>query len=115
VYSYQAGSPAELHDNSEPRPLLVLWNKVYEVHLDQSRQLARVLQQKFAALPGLTTDEPQEAPVRGLRSVDAPAVAIEIGTLTPEADAGTLTDPSFQQQIANVAAAALDTWRGGTL
>jgi N-acetylmuramoyl-L-alanine amidase len=92
---------------------LIPWAQAYRVHLDQSRQLAQALQQKFALLPGVAAGKPNEAPVRGLRSVDAPAVAIEVGTLTPDVDSGALTNPNFQQQIANAVAAALEAWRGG--
>jgi N-acetylmuramoyl-L-alanine amidase len=114
VYSYRAPSSPTSTDSQQPRQLLIPWTQVYRVHLDQSRQLAQVLQQKFALLPGVAADKPNEAPVRGLRSVDAPAVAIEVGTLTPDLDSGALTNPNFQQQIANAVAAALDSWREGT-
>ena len=40
------------------------------------------------------------APVRTLRSVSAPAVAIELGRLAPDADAAALADPALQQQVA---------------
>jgi N-acetylmuramoyl-L-alanine amidase len=61
----------------------------------------------------MTADKPAEAPARALRSVDAPAVAIEIGSLTPDLESGALTDPNFQQQVANAIAAGLEAWRGG--
>lgn len=113
VYSYRAPSPPTSTDSEQPRQLLIPWTQVYRLHLDQSRRLAQVLQEKFALLPGVATDKPNEAPVRSLRSVDAPAVAVEVGTLTPDVDSGALTDPNFQQQIANAVAAALEAWRGG--
>jgi N-acetylmuramoyl-L-alanine amidase len=114
VYSYQAPSPPTSADSQQPRQLLIPWTQVYRVHLEQSRQLAQALQEKFALLSQVATDKPHEAPVRGLRSIDAPAVAIEVGTLTPDVDSGALTDSNFQQQIANAVAAALEAWRGGT-
>ena len=113
VYSYRAPSSATSTDSEQPRQLLIPWAQAYRVHLDQSRQLALALQRKFALLPGVAAGKPNEAPVRGLRSVDAPAVAIEVGTLTPDVDSGALTNPNFQQQIANAVAAALEAWRGG--
>jgi N-acetylmuramoyl-L-alanine amidase len=113
VYSYQAPSPPAPTASDEPRQLLIPWTKIYRVHLDQSRQLAQALQLKFAQIPGVTADKPNEAPVRALRSVDAPAVAIEIGSLTPDLESGALTDANFQQQVANAIAAGLEAWRGG--
>jgi N-acetylmuramoyl-L-alanine amidase len=113
VYSYQAPSPPTLTDSEQPRQFLIPWTQVYGVHLAQSRQLAQALQEKFALLSGVTTDKPNEAPVRALRSVDAPAVAIEVGSLMPDLDSGALTDPDFQQRIASAVAAALEAWRGG--
>lgn len=114
VYSYQASLPPGPGDNPEPPPLLVPWTKVYRTHLDQSRQLAQALQQKLAQIPGVTADQPGEAPARALRSVNAPAVAIEIGSLTPDADSGVLTDSNFQQQLASAIAAGLEAWQGGS-
>jgi N-acetylmuramoyl-L-alanine amidase len=114
VYSYRAPSPPTWTDSEQPRQFLIPWTQVYGVHLDQSRQLAQALQEKFALLSGVTTDKPNEAPVRVLRSVDAPAVAIEVGSLTPDLDSGALTDPNFQQRIASAVAATLEAWRGGT-
>jgi N-acetylmuramoyl-L-alanine amidase len=114
VYSYQASLPPGPGDNPEPPPLLVPWTKVYRTHLDQSRQLAQALQQKLAQIPGVTADQPGGAPARALRSVNAPAVAIEIGSLTPDADSGVLTDSNFQQQIASAIAAGLQAWQGGS-
>lgn len=113
VYSYQAPSPPAPTASDEPRQLLIPWTKLYRVHLDQSRQLAQALQLKFAQIPGVTADKPAEAPVRALRSVDAPAVAIEIGSLTPDLESSALTDPNFQQQVANAVAAGLEAWRAG--
>ena len=63
------------------------------------------------ALPIL--DTPTAAPVRTLRSVNAPAVAIEIGSLTPDNDAGPLTDPAFQLQISAAVARVLTALQGG--
>jgi N-acetylmuramoyl-L-alanine amidase len=83
--------------------------------LDQSRQLAQALQQQFTEIAGVTADTPMAAPVRTLRSVNAPAVAIEVGSLSPDTDASPLTDPTFQLRLSAVVAdvlAALQTGGG---
>jgi N-acetylmuramoyl-L-alanine amidase len=81
--------------------------------LDQSRQLAQALEQQFAQIAGVTADKPTAAPVRTLRSVNAPAVAIEIGSLTPDIDAGPLTDSAFQQLLSAAVAKVLAALQAG--
>jgi N-acetylmuramoyl-L-alanine amidase len=95
--------------------LFVSWVKVQQAHLEQSRLLAQALQQQFAQLPGATADPPEEAPVRALRSVNAAAVAIEVGRLAPDADVGPLSSADFQQQVAAAITQALVAFpRGGS-
>jgi N-acetylmuramoyl-L-alanine amidase len=113
VYTYQPPSPPLPSPGGEARSSFVPWNQVQEAHLDQSRQLAQALEQQFAQIAGLTADTPAAAPVRTLRSVNAPAVAIEIGSLTPDNDAGPLTDPAFQLQISAAVARVLTALQGG--
>jgi len=110
VFSYR-GTPPE---QPESRPLLTPWNQIQQAHLVRSRQLAHALEERFAQIPGLTADRAAEAPVRALRSIDAPAVAIEIGSLNADQDSGPLTNPSFQQQLATAIAAGLEAFRGGS-
>lgn len=114
VYSYHAPTPFLAPESEGPKPLLVPWPMVFQTHLEQSRQLSLALQQKFGQISGVTADPPAEAPVRVLRSINAPAVAIEVGSLTEDADSGPLTNPGFQQQIAGAVAAGLEAFRGGT-
>jgi N-acetylmuramoyl-L-alanine amidase len=113
VYIYQPPGPPLASPGSEASRMFVPWNQVQEAHLDQSRQLAQALQQQFAEIAGVTADTPTAAPVRTLRSVNAPAVAIEIGNLSPDNDASTLTDPSFQLALSAVVAEVLAALQGG--
>jgi len=107
VYTYQSPGLPLPSPGGEAKPVFVLWNHVQEAHLDQSRQLAQALQQGFTVLVGVKADVPTPAPVRTLRSVNAPAVAIEIGTLSPDDDAGPLTDTAFQLHFSSVVAEVL--------
>jgi N-acetylmuramoyl-L-alanine amidase len=86
---------------------------VQEHRLQQSLQLAQALQKQFAALNGVEVEPPATAPVRTLRNVNAPAVAIELGRLAPDADATALTDPAFQQQFAGAVVQALASLEKG--
>jgi N-acetylmuramoyl-L-alanine amidase len=107
VYTYKPLSPPLLSPGGETGSSFVPWNQVQEACLDQSRQLAQALAQQFALIAGVTADAPTAAPVRTLRSANAPAVAIEIGSLTPDRDAALLTDPGFQQLLSAAVAKAL--------
>ena len=113
VYTFQPASQEMAPLAGEARSIFVPWSHVQEAHLDSSRQLARTLQQDFAVIAGVTADPPTSAPVRTLRNVNAPAVAIEIGSLSPENDATALADTAFQTQLASVLAEALSALAGG--
>ncbi len=108
VFAYEPSSRSEGAANPEPRALFIPWMNAQVSHLERSWQVAQALQQNFAKISGITTDKSWRAPVRTLRSVDAPAVAVEIGSLSPEIEAGPLTSPEFQQQIAGVIAQTLE-------
>jgi N-acetylmuramoyl-L-alanine amidase len=110
VFSYRC-APLDLE---RPLPLLIPWNEVHRSHTGRSRELAQLVQSRFAQIPGLTTALPDEVPVRSLRSIDAPAVAIEVGTLRADQDGAALTQVGFQQQIAAAVAAGLEAFRAGT-
>ena len=112
VYTYQPPGLQIPSSGHEARPTFVPWNQVQEAYVEQSRQLAETLQKEFAILAGVTADLPTPSPVRTLRSVNAPAVAIEIGTLSPDEDAGPLIDPAFQLHFSSVIAEALAALQG---
>jgi N-acetylmuramoyl-L-alanine amidase len=111
VYTYQA--PSEPAAAASPGALLVPWDEAQQAHLGQSRNLAGLLIQQLAKVQSLATRNPDEAPVRQLRSIDAPAVAIELGTLAPRQDAGPLTSGAFDDQVASAVARALAAFTPG--
>jgi len=99
VYTYRFPAPPALLPVETRSPAFVPWDEVQRSHLDRSRELAQALETQFATLPGVATSPPQEAPVLVLRGVDAPAVAVEVGSLSPDVDAGLLSDPGFQERL----------------
>jgi len=104
VYTYQAPSaPASL----APSSLFVPWDEAQEPRLARSRELAGLLAQQIGHIQGLGTRNPDEAPVRQLRSIDAPAVAVELGTLAPNQDAAALMSAGLQTQVADAVAQAI--------
>lgn len=105
-------SPSAAH--GEVYPTFAPWKWAQQAHLERSRRLAGLLQQHFAQIPGLGANNPDEAPVRQLRSVDAPAVAIEIGTLSAAADATSLTDSTLQERISEAVVQALAAFHEGS-
>ncbi len=105
LYVYPFESPATLSAPEEKvLPLFVPWAAAQQPHLEQSRVLAQAIRAQLAQVAGLTVADVEDAPVRQLRSVAAPAVAIELGTLRPASDAGVLTQPDFQQKLAEAIA-----------
>jgi N-acetylmuramoyl-L-alanine amidase len=114
VYTYAFPAPPALVPSEPTRLAFAPWDEVQRAHLERSRQLASALEEQFAKLSGITAPPPAEAPVHVLRSVDAPAVAIELGNLSPDLDAGILTDVNFQQQISEAIARAIEAFGGGT-
>jgi N-acetylmuramoyl-L-alanine amidase len=81
--------------------------------LSLSQRLAQVAQAELAKIPGLTVGPPATAPIRVLRSVNAPAVAVEVGSLAGDVDSSALTSLSFQEEFANAIVRAIDTFQGG--
>jgi N-acetylmuramoyl-L-alanine amidase len=113
IYTYQSPGLPNPSTEGGAKPFFVAWDRVQENYIDQSRQLALTIQRDLAALAGVTSDPPTGAPERTLRSVNASAVAIEIGSLSPEVDAGPLTDPAFQLHLSSIVAEALSALQGG--
>lgn len=107
LFTFQPPTAPEPAAAGTQAPAFVSWGHVQEARLEPSRQLALALQQQFALINGVEVDLPARAPVRILRSVNAPAVAIELGRLAPDQDAGALTNPAFQQEVAGAVVEAL--------
>jgi N-acetylmuramoyl-L-alanine amidase len=113
IYTYQSPDQPSTFPEDETRLIFVPWKDVQQAYLTQSRQLSEDLAQQIGQIAGVTTDAPTAVPVRTLRSVNAPAVAIELGSLTPDENAGALTDTGLQQQIADAVAQVLAGSKAG--
>jgi N-acetylmuramoyl-L-alanine amidase len=80
VYSLQ---PMALSQGSAaPRAGLLPWDRAQLRFLDQSKRLAELIQIQMAQRFRGSSETPFEAPVRQLRTVAAPAVAIEISSVS---------------------------------
>jgi N-acetylmuramoyl-L-alanine amidase len=113
IYTYQSPGLASPSPEGGANPFFVAWDRIQENHLEQSGKLAQTIERDLAVLAGVTVDPPTAAPERTLRSVNAPAVAIEIGSLSPDVDAGPLTDAAFQLHLSSIVAEALSALQAG--
>jgi N-acetylmuramoyl-L-alanine amidase len=113
VYSYAPSSPADPDTASSGSPLFVPWDLVQLGYSSQSLRLAEDLQQELASTTHDASPKPFQLPIRVLRSVAAPAAAIEVGSLSPDTDPAPLTNPTFQNQIAAAVVLALAAFRAG--
>jgi N-acetylmuramoyl-L-alanine amidase len=113
VYSYRPSSPLAMAPGSDTNSLFVNWNKVQLRYMDQSNRLAHTLQQDLQRTTRVASTPPMEVPVRVLQSIAAPAVAIEVGSLTPSIDSSALTNQSFQQEIGTAVVEAVASLQGG--
>ncbi|MGH9403906.1 MAG: N-acetylmuramoyl-L-alanine amidase [Terriglobia bacterium] len=114
VYTYQPSSPSLPTSSTPPPPSqFVRWDEAQQPSDARSQRLAADLARRLAAIQGATVPPPVAAPVRQLRSVAAPAAAIELGTLAPADSAGVIAQPVFQQQVAAAVVAALQEFASG--
>jgi N-acetylmuramoyl-L-alanine amidase len=113
VYSYRPSSPLAMTPGAGTQPLFVNWDKVQLRYLDRSNRFAQDLQKDLAGTTNVASTPPMEVPVRILQSIAAPAVAIEVGSLTPVSNSAALTNPTFQQEIGEAVVQAIESLQGG--
>ena len=113
VYSYRPSSPLALAPGAGPHSLFVSWDKVQLRYRAQSNRLAQNLQQDLERTTKVASTPPMQVPVRVLQSIAAPAVAIEVGSFTPNSNSAALTNASFQQEIGAAVVQAVESLQGG--
>lgn len=114
VYSYRPSSPLAMAPSKDPQSIFVPWDKVQLRYMGQSSQLAQDLQQALEKTTKVASTPPLEVPAKILESINAPAIAIEVGSLTQKSsDPAALTNPSFQNGIAAAVVQAIATFEGG--
>ena len=113
LYTFQAPPPSSPLAGDRPQGLFVPWATIQLSHLPRSQLFAEALQKALTTIPGAAVSSPSGAPLGVLRGVNAPAVAVEIGSLAPEVDATPLSATSFQDGIANAVVRAMDAFEGG--
>lgn len=92
------------------QPRIIPWDTAQAAFIYQSLALANDLVAALtsAKIPAL----PTQATLRPLDNLTCPAIAIEIAPLDgPDSSHTLVTDPTYQQHIAQAIASALTTWR----
>ena len=82
VRVYSLPQTAILQGAAPPRAGLLPWDRAQFKFIDQSRRLAELIQIQMAQRFRGSSETPFEAPVRQLRTVGAPAVAIEVSSVS---------------------------------
>ncbi len=105
-YIYQS-SFREMPSAGQAALGLIPWDQVQERHLSGSLRLGRFLETEFRQIEGFATRKPARVPFRLLQSIDAPAVAIEIGNLSPAENSRHLRNPLFIHQLTQAVVRAI--------
>ena len=98
-----------------PHGGLLPWDRAQFDFIDQSRRLAELIQIQMAQRFRGTSDTPFEAPVRQLRTVGAPAVAIEISSVSvPDRSQLDQMGPGLADGVARAVAAFRTIYEAGS-
>lgn len=113
VYSL-AHPPAPQNSAFAPRGAMLPWDRAQFAFVDQSRRLAEMIQIQMAQRFHGSPETPLEAPVRQLRTVGAPAVAIEVSSVSV-ADRSLLDQmgPGVADAVARAVAAFRTVYEAG--
>lgn len=96
-----------------PRGSLLPWDRAQFNFMDQSRRLAELIQIQMAQRFRGSSETPFEAPVRQLRTVGAPAVAIEVSSVSvPDKSTLDQMGPGLADGIARAVAAFRTIYEG---
>ncbi len=79
---------------------LVLWELAQTSYIVESSVLAEAIQQEFNTLLGTTDRGVRQAPFVVLEGAQMPAVLVEVAFLSNPDESKRLTDPAFQDQVA---------------
>jgi N-acetylmuramoyl-L-alanine amidase len=108
--SLPVATAAGAKNPAPPAPVLPLWDRAQQPYLEASHRLADLIQVQLAQSLSGSPATAAQAAVRGLRSVAAPAVAIEIASVSvSNADAVTAAAAPVAAAVARGIAASRAT------
>jgi N-acetylmuramoyl-L-alanine amidase len=87
---------------------LILWDLAQADVLNESAQLALSVQGRLNSRLGLRDRGVKQAPFVVLTGATMPAILVEVGFLSNPSEAERLTQPDYQQQIAEAIAAGIE-------
>jgi len=94
------------HPSGGPRPsALIEWDRAQEPYLDSSRRLAELVQIQLAQQFRGSPETPAAAAVRQLRTVAAPAIAIEVSSVAADSPRLTQMGQPLGEALARAASA----------
>jgi N-acetylmuramoyl-L-alanine amidase len=101
-------------ESASPRPGLLRWDRAQSIFLDSSRRLAQLIQIQMAQNFRGSPETPGVAAVRQLRTVAAPAVAIEVSSVSLQ-DRGPLDQmgPALADGVARAVVAFRTVYESG--
>jgi N-acetylmuramoyl-L-alanine amidase len=113
VYSLPHQDPSK-DASVSPRSGLLSWDRAQFNFIDQSRRLAELIQIQMAQRFRGSSETPFEAPVRQLRTVGTPAVAIEVSSVSvPDRSPLDQMGPGLADGIARAVAAFRTIYESG--
>jgi len=80
---------------------IILWDLAQTEHLQESSQLAEIIQEELNIELNIKNRGIKQAPFRVLMGADMPAVLIEIGFLTNPKEEESLNDDNYQRMLSN--------------
>jgi N-acetylmuramoyl-L-alanine amidase len=90
---------------------LILWDMAQTIYLEQSAQLAEIVQRELNGALGITDRGVRQAPFRVLVGATMPAVLVELGFLTNPEEEQRLADGEYRRKLSEALAAALEQYR----
>ena len=90
---------------------LILWDMAQTIYLEQSSQLAEIVQRELNGALGITDRGVRQAPFRVLVGATMPAVLVELGFLTNPEEEKRLADGEYRRKLAEALSAALEQYR----
>lgn len=106
--------PQEGATGSSPRAGLLRWDRAQSGFVDMSRRLAELIQIQMAQNFHGSPEIPPTAPVRQLRTVAAPAVAVEISSVSqPDRKPLDQMGPALADGVARAVAAYRTVYESG--
>jgi N-acetylmuramoyl-L-alanine amidase len=110
----QAAARSTPQQNAPRRPAgLLEWDRAQATYTDSSRRLAELMQVQLAQHFQGSPETPSSAPIRQLRTVAAPAIAIEVSSVAMDAAKLSQMGQPLGEALARAAAAFQESLGGG--